>query len=154
MKARAEENRDGHPDVDKRAASESEKLNPFPGPQPYARGQSELFFGRSDSVAQLTSLLLSSHIVLLHAPSGSGKSSLLNAGLYPRLEQLDIPVVASVRFARERRAESIPAPADTVTDPSDDDNPFTEKVVQALLGTEHARSDVKTISDAVRVVEA
>jgi hypothetical protein len=154
MKARVEENRDRHSGVAERADSESEKLNPFPGPQPYARGQSDLFFGRSDSVAQLTSLLLSSHIVLLHAPSGSGKSSLLNAGLYPRLEQLDIPVVASVRFARERRAESIPAPADTVTDASDDDNPFTKKVVQALLGTEHARSDVKTISDAVRVVEA
>ena len=154
MKARVEENRDRHAGVAERAASESEKLNPFPGPQPYARGQSGLFFGRSDSVAQLTSLLLSSHIVLLHAPSGSGKSSLLNAGLYPRLEQLQIPVVASIRFARERRAEPVPAPADTVTDPSVDDNPFTERVVQALLGTDHARSDVKTISDAVRVVEA
>jgi hypothetical protein len=152
MKARVEENRDRYPGVAERAASESEKLNPFPGPQPYARGQSDLFFGRSDSVAQLTSLLLSSHIVLLHAPSGSGKSSLLNAGLYPRLEQLDVPVVASVRFARERRAESIPAPADTVTDPSD--NPFTERVIQALLDTDHAQSDVKTISDAIRIVEA
>jgi hypothetical protein len=70
------------------------------------------------------------------------------------LEQLEIPVVASVRFARERRAESISAPADTVADPSVDDNPFTERVVQALLGTDHAQSDVKTISDAVRVVEA
>jgi hypothetical protein len=70
------------------------------------------------------------------------------------LEQLDIPVVASVRFARERRAESIPAPIDKETGDSVDDNPFTERVVQALLGTDHARGDVKTISDAVRVVEA
>jgi DNA-binding beta-propeller fold protein YncE len=58
--------------------------NPYVGPRPIHRG--EAFYGRDPELHRLTNLLTAERIVLLHAPSGAGKSSLLNAGLIPRLE--------------------------------------------------------------------
>jgi hypothetical protein len=58
--------------------------NPFPGPVPYGPDD-EYFFGREEDVAALTSLVLSSSAVVLDAPSGTGKSSLINARLIPSL---------------------------------------------------------------------
>lgn len=57
--------------------------NPFPGPRPFDHG--EPFFGRKRETEQLFSLLLARRTVLLHAPPGTGKSSLINGGLVPRL---------------------------------------------------------------------
>ena len=60
--------------------------NPFPGPKAYQRGDQSYFFGRADEIEELTSLVLSSSATLLYAPSGTGKSSLLQAGVAPYLE--------------------------------------------------------------------
>jgi AAA+ ATPase superfamily predicted ATPase len=59
--------------------------NPYVGPQPFKRGQP--LFGRAREVQELRYLLTSERIVLLYSPSGAGKSSLINAGLIPKLEQ-------------------------------------------------------------------
>jgi DNA-binding beta-propeller fold protein YncE len=66
------------------AASAASPKNPYVGPRPIHRG--EAFYGRDPELRRLTNLLAAERIVLLHAPSGAGKSSLLNAGLLPRLE--------------------------------------------------------------------
>lgn len=78
--------------------------NPFPGPTPYLRGQADVFFGRGETIEELTSLVLSSAIVLLHAPSGCGKSSLLQAGLLPNLEAFDVLILPTVRLGDSRAA--------------------------------------------------
>jgi WD40 repeat protein len=63
--------------------------NPFVGPRPIERGQP--IFGRDAEITELYDLLFAERIVLLHSPSGAGKSSLIQAGLIPRLaEQFDV----------------------------------------------------------------
>jgi len=63
--------------------------NPFVGPRPIQKGQP--IFGRDLEITQLYDLLCAERIVLLHSPSGAGKSSLIQAGLIPRLaEQFDV----------------------------------------------------------------
>ena len=59
--------------------------NPFVGPRPIEKGQP--IFGRDLEIAQLYDLLYAERIVLLYSPSGAGKSSLVQAGLIPRLAQ-------------------------------------------------------------------
>jgi Novel STAND NTPase 1/Domain of unknown function (DUF4337) len=60
--------------------------NPFVGPRPIETGQK--IFGRDREIEHLYFLLSAERIVLLHSPSGAGKSSLIQAGLLPRLTQL------------------------------------------------------------------
>ena len=57
--------------------------NPFVGPRPFERG--ERLYGRDQEVRDLDNLLAAERIVLLHSPSGAGKSSLVQAALLPRL---------------------------------------------------------------------
>src|SRR4051794_24348234 len=57
--------------------------NPFVGPRPLNAG--DPIFGREREIAEIGYLLGSERIVLLYSPSGAGKSSLIAAGLLPRL---------------------------------------------------------------------
>ncbi len=68
--------------------------SPFPGLEPFDRRDAAVFFGREQEIDRLTELLTSTllrgpgRFVAIVGPSGSGKSSLLRAGLLPRLERL------------------------------------------------------------------
>jgi tetratricopeptide (TPR) repeat protein len=66
--------------------AELRRKNPFVGPRPFDRAHRSLFFGRESELSELVSLILSSPVVLLYAPSGAGKSSLINAAVIPALE--------------------------------------------------------------------
>ena len=59
--------------------------NPYVGPRPFERGRR--IYGRDREIDDLYFLLSAERIVLLHSPSGAGKSSLIQAGLIPRLEK-------------------------------------------------------------------
>ncbi|HEX7183413.1 MAG TPA: WD40 repeat domain-containing protein, partial [Thermoanaerobaculia bacterium] len=59
--------------------------NPYVGPRPLELG--EPLWGRDEEVAALYFLLSAERIVVLHSPSGAGKSSLVQAGLIPRLRE-------------------------------------------------------------------
>ncbi len=58
--------------------------NPYPGPRAFQHG--EALFGRERETAQLLDLLIAERVVLLYAPSGAGKTSLVQAALVPELE--------------------------------------------------------------------
>ncbi|MEL7250451.1 MAG: hypothetical protein AAFO03_18640 [Bacteroidota bacterium] len=58
----------------------------YPGVTPFTREQQHLFFGRADAVDQLYKLVQREELVVLHGKSGLGKSSLINAGLLPKVE--------------------------------------------------------------------
>lgn len=58
----------------------------YPGVQPFQREQSDRFFGRDEDVTRFLSLILQEKLVVLYGKSGYGKSSLLNAGIQPRLD--------------------------------------------------------------------
>jgi len=63
---------------------------PFRFLRRYAREDAPVFFGRGNAIQQLYRQLampLGAPVVLLNGQSGVGKSSLLDAGLFPRLEE-------------------------------------------------------------------
>jgi WD40 repeat protein len=80
--------------------------NPFVGPNPFELQDQPRFFGRDREIGELSSLVLAHPLTLLVATSGAGKTSLINAGMIPRLNgSLDgIPrceVLPVVRFRQE-----------------------------------------------------
>jgi hypothetical protein len=90
--------------------SEQPHENPYPGPRPYERDEKALFFGREREKRELVSLIRAHRIVLLYAASGAGKTSLLNAGVIPALEDDEgFEVLPSLRI---RAAADEPLPKD------------------------------------------
>ncbi|MEU6223270.1 helix-turn-helix domain-containing protein [Streptomyces sp. NPDC047042] len=73
-------------DVEVRTSIPDEKP-PYRGLARFEPHDSELFFGRETLVAELVELVREHRFVAVFGPSGSGKSSLLRAGLIPRLRQ-------------------------------------------------------------------
>ncbi|WP_395575844.1 WD40 repeat domain-containing protein [Streptomyces sp. BK79] len=72
---------------------------PYRGLTRFEPGDAELFFGRGRLVERLTELNRKHRFTAVFGPSGSGKSSLLRAGLIPRLgEPGDEPPPAAVRI--------------------------------------------------------
>ncbi|MGB3138459.1 MAG: caspase family protein [Nodosilinea sp.] len=58
---------------------------PFPGTAPFELAHSDFFFGRDDFTQTLTNRVQSSRLCVLLGASGTGKTSLLRAGLMPHL---------------------------------------------------------------------
>jgi len=69
----------------KAMASFEKPANPFPGLRPFEFQESHLFFGRDGQSEQLLRKLGRSRFVAVVGTSGSGKSSLVRAGLLPAL---------------------------------------------------------------------
>jgi len=72
------------------------RQGPFLGPRPFEDNELDrkFFFERDQEAADVLDLLLRSRLVLLYGPSGVGKTSLINAGVFPKL--------------RDRRLEPVP----------------------------------------------
>ena len=60
--------------------------SPYPGLRPFERDEDILFFGRDEQVDQLLDKLADTHFLAVLGTSGSGKSSLVKAGLLPALD--------------------------------------------------------------------
>lgn len=71
--------------------------NPYVGPRPYYPG--ETLFGRDQETLDLFDLLLAERIVLMYSPSGAGKSSLIEAGLRPKLQEEEFEVFPTLRVS-------------------------------------------------------
>ena len=63
--------------------------NPYPGLLAYRLQDASHFFGRKQTVTELTAELEWKQIIWLHGRSGTGKSSLIQAGLMPALLEKD-----------------------------------------------------------------
>ena len=63
-----------------------EARNPFPGLRPYEPEESDLFFGREDDIFEVKERLESTRFLAVVGSSGSGKSSLIRAGVLPALQ--------------------------------------------------------------------
>lgn len=66
-----------------------ESRNPYRGLQSFEAEQSDLFFGRASLTAKLSEFVSQQPLTVVLGASGSGKSSLVKAGLIPELEQQD-----------------------------------------------------------------
>jgi hypothetical protein len=77
---------------------------PYIGPGPFKPGDASLFFGRDHEAEELVSLIVAHPSVLLYAPSGAGKTSLLNARVIPWLKD-SAEVLGPARVGVETHAE-------------------------------------------------
>jgi len=62
------------------------ELNPFPGLRPFRSDEDYLFFGREQQTSELLVRLRDHRLIAVVGTSGSGKSSLVRAGLLPELQ--------------------------------------------------------------------
>lgn len=85
-------------------------MNRYPGIRPFRQDERHLFFGRN---ADAERLLRNEQVVVLYGKSGYGKSSLLNAGLYLRLQEDGRYRHWEVRFGPYKPGESV-TPADAL----------------------------------------
>jgi WD40 repeat protein len=77
------------------SARSKPRVNPFVGPRPILPG--EPLFGRDREVSALRNLLVAERIVALYSPSGAGKTSLVQAGLVPKMQESDFHVLPVIR---------------------------------------------------------
>lgn len=71
--------------------------NPYRGLEPFTVDHAELFFGRDYDIEQLRERVTAQPVTVVFGPSGVGKSSLVQAGLVPRLQRDGQWAVAVVR---------------------------------------------------------
>ncbi|MFL5803456.1 MAG: hypothetical protein ACJ8CR_17155, partial [Roseiflexaceae bacterium] len=79
------------------SVSEAAPPNPYIGPRSFQTG--ETLYGRDREIRELLGLLIAERIVLLHSPSGAGKTSLVQAALIPRLQEQDFTVLPVMRIS-------------------------------------------------------
>ncbi|MCX6226666.1 MAG: hypothetical protein NTV01_18280, partial [Bacteroidia bacterium] len=73
----------------------------WPGLAPYQEHDRHLFYGRGDEIFDLSRKVISSRLAILFGPSGAGKTSLLQAGVFPKLrEQNLLPVPIRLDFPK------------------------------------------------------
>jgi hypothetical protein len=59
--------------------------NPYVGPRAFR--EEDRLYGRDRELAELVDMLVSERVVLMHSPSGAGKTSLIQASLIPELRR-------------------------------------------------------------------
>ena len=77
--------------------------NPYKGLYTYTEKDSDIFYGRDDAIDKLRRLVYYNKLVTLYGKSGLGKSSLLQAGLFPLLRKNNfIPIYLRLKnFVKE-----------------------------------------------------
>lgn len=73
--------------------------NPYPGPRPFRNTPDDMrrFFGRRREQRDIQFLIIAQRNVLLYGKSGTGKTSLLNAGLIPALQERGLQILPVAR---------------------------------------------------------
>lgn len=64
----------------------TEQTNPYRGLRPYESRHAKLFFGRDQQIAELAQVVTAHPLTVVLGASGTGKSSLVKAGLLPALQ--------------------------------------------------------------------
>lgn len=107
---------------------------PFPGLRPFAFEDRDFFFGRETQTYALYRLIIQSRFVAVVGSSGSGKSSLVRAGLLPLLADESDDPGGRKWTLKEMRPGGAPLSrlADTLAELSHDDDP-------AIAATRHER---------------
>ena len=66
--------------------------NPWPGPESFDEAAAEFFNGRTEESAELKRLILTAPLTVLFGASGLGKTSLIQAGLFPLIRPDFLPI--------------------------------------------------------------
>ncbi|TAD99314.1 MAG: hypothetical protein EAZ97_09030 [Bacteroidetes bacterium] len=115
----------------------------------YERPQAEIFFGRSYNIRDLYKRIddkNSAPVILLYGQSGVGKSSLLDAGLLPRLEESHL-----VRYVRRNKSlgmlGTLLALLTTVDSDKKDEKMVKNKEIDQNIAPENKEIDQNTESE-------
>lgn len=81
-----------------------EVTRPYPGLRPFESWEGEIFFGREEHTNRLLDILQQQRFLATIGPSGSGKSSLVRAGLLPNLPLGSLGTGSDWRIALMRPA--------------------------------------------------
>jgi energy-coupling factor transporter ATP-binding protein EcfA2 len=71
----------------KSLVSTEKPKQPYPGLRPFEPEEWAIFFGRESMIDDVIQRLADNRVVLIHGASGSGKSSLVRAGVFPKLDR-------------------------------------------------------------------
>nr|HQU72632.1 caspase family protein [Calditrichia bacterium] len=77
------------------------RRSPYPGARSFSLGDRELFYGREKASQDLFNKVISAPMTVVSGPSGSGKSSLVFAGLSPRLAEALWKILPPLRVNRD-----------------------------------------------------
>ena len=105
--------------------------NPYVGPRTFRHG--EVLFGRDREARDLTALIISHRLVLFYAPSGAGKSSLINTKVIPNLFEQEFEVLPVARVGGHSYVEGA-------------HNIFTYNLVTGLHQEKDLPADIGSIS--------
>ena len=110
-----------------------ERANPYVGPR--SLGREDRIYGRGREIRELRASLLAHRIVLLYSQSGAGKTSLIEAGLRPELEDLEFQVFPTIRVGYDP--------------PSSDGGPQVNRYrLSVLASLEEARSSDRQLESS------
>ncbi|GAA1884085.1 tetratricopeptide repeat protein [Actinomadura bangladeshensis] len=117
--------------------------SPFVGSRPFDTDDEALFHGRDEEAAALAQLWPDRRLTVLHGPSGVGKSSLLRAGVLPRLgrrPRVDVLPIGGPAFRADFPLAALP-----------DLNPFTFALLTSWYPDESpTRASGSSVSGLVR----
>ena len=88
----------------------AEQLTRYPGTQSFESTQRDIFFGRDIDIEKLTQMIELERMVLVYAKSGIGKTSLINAGVLPGLQEKGSYTFHKIRFGAWQ--ENKPSPCE------------------------------------------
>lgn len=120
---------------------------PFPGMRPFREEDSGRFFGRQQEVDDLLQRLRLHPFIAVIGPSGSGKSSLVLAGLVPALRRSGLFGPGSWRVVTTHPAEPEKTPLQALEDIFRGDLSDPAKAVARLLTGQPAATRVLLIVD-------
>jgi hypothetical protein len=113
--------------ANKTARQTKAPVNPYVGPRAFS--VDERLPNREDDARELTDLVTSERVVLLHAPSGAGKTSLIQAAVMPLLREDGFRPIGPVRVDK-------PVPAG-----EEIRNRYVYSIALYLLGNTHKDTD-------------
>ena len=113
------------------------RSNPYVGPRPFRKD--ELFFGREREATSVVNSLLSGRIMLLHAPSGAGKTSLIQTLVVPAFQARDFLICAGTDVCADDDSR-FTALRVNLPPPEEVPNRYVFSVVNGLIGhfTDHS----------------
>lgn len=119
--------------------------NPYRGLEPFDEEHADYFYGRDDDIERVLSSLRQRPLVAVAGPSGTGKSSLIRAGVIPRLRAQGRQI-ASFRLAGDVSPGDAATPVVRAVTPRFD---LPDGGELSTLLAEHAARDPGTVDDSV-----